>query len=249
MWFSGFVKFLLLASFALPAVAVDWTNAEFKAMPPFCEARLKRSPPGQYEYWHQVLGEEFIWANHYCEGLGYLNRSYSARSQRERKVMLGTALRGIDYLLAQVKPTSSLLPEIYLNRGHVLSLQGNNGAAIGDLKRALELNPKLVRAYTISGDVYAKLKQNDKALAVVTEGLRHVPDSAALQRMYKERGGKLPYPEPIAAAPTAAPDAPTQTESEAASAPPAAETSDARAKPKIGSPTNPWCRFCPDPAE
>ncbi len=197
MRFSGFVNFLLLVSFALPAAAADWTDAELKAMPPFCEARLKHTP-GQYDYWYKTLGEEFVWTNHYCEGIGYLNRSYGARNQREAKAMLGTALRGIDYLMANVKPTSSLMPDIYLNRGLVLSLQGNNGAAIGDLKRALELNPKLVRAYTLSSQIHAKLNQKGEALAVVTDGLRHVPDSSALQRIYKERGGKLPYPEPIA---------------------------------------------------
>ena len=265
MRFSGYVNFLLLVGFALPAAAAGWTSAELKAMPPFCEARLKHTP-GQYEHWHQVLGEEFIWTNHYCEGLGYLNRSYGARSQREKKQMLGTAYSGINYLLAQVKPTSSLLPDIYFNRGLVLSLQGNSGAAIGDLKRALELNPKLIRAYTLSADIYAKLKQNDKALAVATEGLRHVPDSSALQRVYKERGGKLPYPEPIAPAAEAsevtaqppAADAPSQGEDKpGGQAPNAAtaaegskpESAEAPVKPKIGSPTNPWCRFCPDPAQ
>jgi len=48
---------------------------------------------------------------------------------------------------------------------------------------------------------------------VVAEGLRHVPDSAVLKRIYKERGGKLPYPEPIS--PTAqVPAAPAQTRKE-----------------------------------
>jgi tetratricopeptide (TPR) repeat protein len=269
MRFSGFLNFLLLACYVLPAAAADWTDAELKAMPPFCEARLKHTP-GQYDYWYKTLGEEFIWTNHYCEGIGYLNRSYSARNQREAKAMLGTAYRGIDYLMAQVKPTSSLMPEIYLNRGLVLSLQGNNGAAVGDLKRALELNPKLVKAYTLSSDIHAKLNQKKEALAVVTDGLRHVPDSSALQRIYKERGGKLPYPEPItSAADVKAVPAETNHESGASEVEgkpqdgiqpaPASATPDAAgggaaavlapAAPKIGSPTNPWCRFCPDPVK
>lgn len=261
MRFSGFVNFLLLVSFALPAAAAGWTDAELKAMPPFCEARLKHTP-GQYDYWYKTLGEEFVWTNHYCTGIGYLNRSYGARNQREAKAMLGTALRGIDYLMANVKPTSSLMPDIYLNRGLVLSLQGNNGAAIGDLKRALELNPTLVRAYILSSQIHAKLNQKGEALAVVTDGLRHVPDSSALQRIYKERGGKLPYPEPIAHADEVkAVPAETNHESRASEVEgkprdevqpaPASAKPDALAPaaPKIGSPTNPWCRFCPDPAK
>jgi hypothetical protein len=94
MRFSGYANFLLLVSFAFPVAAESLSDAEIMALPPFCQARLKRmTNPGQYDYWYKTLGEELIWANHYCEGLGYLNRSYGARSQRERNQMLGTASR------------------------------------------------------------------------------------------------------------------------------------------------------------
>ena len=129
----------------------------------------------------------------------------------------------------------------------------------------------LVKAYTLTSDIHVKLNQKNEALTVVTEGLRHVPDSRALQRLYKERGGKLPYPEPIARA-AEVPAAPDQTPREgepaagegkpkdtvqlapASPAPDAAAgggpaDAQAPATPKIGSPTNPWCRFCPDPAK
>jgi tetratricopeptide (TPR) repeat protein len=268
MRFSGYANFLLLVSFAFPVAAESLSDAEIMALPPFCQARLKHTP-GQYDYWQKTLGDEFIWSNHYCDGLGYLNRSYGARSQMERNQMLGTAIIGINYLLPHVKPTSILLPDIYFNRGLAHSLQGNNGAAIGDLKKALELNPKLVRAYTLSSNIHVKLKQKKEALSVVEAGLRHVPDSSALQRLYKERGGKLPYPEPIAdAAEVMAPPAETSQENGVSktegqsrngvqqapdgATPAAAESGvadiQAPAAPKIGSPTNPWCRFCPDPA-
>jgi tetratricopeptide (TPR) repeat protein len=269
MRFSGYASFLFLVCFAPQVAAVDWTDAELKALPPFCEARLKHTP-GQYDHWHKTIGEEFIWTNHYCAGLVYLNRSYSARSQRERNRLLGTASSGINYLLPHVKPTSSLLPDIYLNRGLVSSLQGKYGAAIGDLKRALELNPKLVRAYTLSSNIHVKLNQKKEALSVVEAGLRQVPDSSALQRLYTERGGKLPYPEPIADAEEGkAPPAVASQENGTANTEgkpregmqqtPDGTTPDAAGKgvadvpapatPKIGSPTNPWCRFCPDPAQ
>ena len=70
-------------------------------------------------------------------------------------------------MVSHASPTYSLMPEVYLNRGLVLSLMGNHGGAITDLKKALELNPKLVRAYTLASDIHAKLKQKDEALAVV----------------------------------------------------------------------------------
>ena len=163
------------------------------------------------------------------------------------------------------------MPEVYLNRGLVYSLMGDNGKAILDVNKALELNPKLVKAYALASDTYIKLNQKSEALAVVTDGLRQVPDSSVLQRLYKERGGKLPYPEPLvrpAEVPVAPPQAARDGETTeakksqdavqlapASPAPEAAGDGGGRAEgpppatPKIGSPTNPWCRFCPDPAK
>lgn len=274
MRFSKLVKSLLLLSFSLPAVAVanatNYSDAEIKALPPYCEARLKRIP-GQFEYWNKTLGPDFIHTHHYCSGLAQINRYYRARTHQQKAYSLQNANGALSYMVTNASPTYSLMPDVYLNRGLVLSLQGNNGGAIGDLKKALELNPKLVRAYTLLSDVQAKLKQKDEALAVVTDGLRHVPDSTVLQRVYKERGGKLPYPEPISPA-AVAPVAPPPTRQEAetpeaegtskgAEQAPSSPTPDATgsgngptdaqapAAPKIGSPTNPWCRFCPDPAQ
>lgn len=279
MRFSGFVNFLLLLSFSLPVVAAtnaatnatNYSDAEIKALPPFCEARLKRIP-GKFEYWNKILGPDFIHTHHYCSGLAQINRYYRARTRQQKTYSLQGANGALSYMVSHASPSYSLMPDVYLNRGLVLSLMGNTGGAITDLKKAQELNPKLVRAYTLSSDIHAKLKQKDEALAVVAEGLRHVPDSAVLKRIYKERGGKLPYPEPIS--PTAqVPAAPAQTRKEgdlpeaenksqdAAKQAPASPASDAAggsgghadaqapATPKIGSPTNPWCRFCPDPAQ
>ena len=271
MRFPGFVSFLLLASYAMPSMAVEWSAAEMKIMPPYCEARLKRVP-GQFEHWNKILGPDFIHTHHYCHSLGYINRYYSARSQQEKKWNLQEALNQASYVVSHAQPTYSLMPEVYLNRGLVLSLMGNYGMAIGDLKKALELNPRLVKAYSLTSDIHAKLNQKGEALAVVTEGLRHVPDSSVLQRLYRERGGKLPYPAPIAGA-TEVPAVQTQTPRENAVADEEGKPSDAQpaptspvpgvegdgarananaqapAPPKIGSPTNPWCRFCPDPAQ
>lgn len=268
MRFSGFVNFLLLLSSSLPAVAVtnatNYSDAEIKALPPYCEVRLKRIP-GQFEYWNKTLGPDFIHTHHYCSGLAQINRYYRARTRQQKTYSLQNANGALSYMVTNASPTYSLMPDVYLNRGLVLSLQGNNGGAIGDLKKALELNPKLVRAYTLLSDIQAKLKQQDEALAVVVDGLRHIPDSAVLQRVYKKRGGKLPYPEPIspdAEAPVVSPttlkegEAPDTAKagtespmSDAAGNGSGPTDTPAPAAPKIGSPTNPWCRFCPDPAQ
>ncbi len=50
-------------------------------------------------------------------------------------------------------------------RGVDLILSGKNDEALEALNKAIELDPSLSIAYYNRGDVYKKLKQNDKALA------------------------------------------------------------------------------------
>lgn len=254
-----------LGGYVQLAPAADWSDAEIKAMPPFCEARLKRVP-GQYEQWNQMLGPDFIHTHHYCSALGYINRYYQAKSPRDKAFHLNNASGDLGYMVAHASPSYSLMPDIYLNRGLVQSLAKHDGAALIDLLKALELDPKLVRAYTLAADLYLRMDQKNKALKLVSEGLRHVPEAASLQRLYTKLGGALPYPEPIARAPEA-PAAPAAKSAEAEPAKPAdpspppaqpaaaAEIKDnaapevaAPTPAKIGSPSNPWCRFCPEPA-
>ena len=132
---------------------------------------------------------------------------------------------------------------------------------MSDLQRALSLDPKLARAYITIADQYVKQKNRKKALDVVTEGLRHISDNKALKRRYDELGGKKPYPGPVVAASPVAPAVPETHEKAEASATthqsgdPEATVNEAGPKAmeqqktgttQIGSPKNPYCRFCPD---
>lgn len=254
--------FILLVLQAVPVFA-EWTDQELAVLPPYCAARI-RHIPGQYEHWSEVLGPDFLHTHHYCDALGSINRYYAARSPQTKTFELQNALGGLNYMMNHASESYSLMPEIYLNRGLVLTLMKKDGQAIKDLLKALELDPKLIRGYTLVVDFYAKVKRPDEALKVVTDGLRHNPGNARLQRLYKESGGKLPYPEPIepepekslpppttAAAPSPAPlQAPAVDDTPPAQAEPSTPADESPpAKAKIGTPSNPWCRFCPEPAQ
>jgi hypothetical protein len=98
---------------------------------------------------------------------------------------------------------------------------------------------------------YSEKGVKGKALNVIEEGLRHSPDSKALLRRFKALGGKIPPP-PIVAAPQSnvakepskAAVEPQQSAGQANGEKQA--PADAVEPPKIGSPKNPYCRFCPD---
>lgn len=233
------------------------SEAEFNSLPPYCAAKLKsRIGSADYASWEKILGKDFVHTHHYCFALNYINRYYRSRSRQDKTFNLQSALNNLDYMVTHAAPGYSLMPEIYQNRGLVYSLMGRNGEAVRDMRKAIELNPRQVKAYNVLADFYSGSKQANKALETVTEGLRHNPGTRSLQRRYTELGGKLPYPEPVQAMPEAAPPEgaagdvvatpPIEAATAASRDEPAAAASGQVPAPAIGSPSNPYCRFCPD---
>lgn len=233
------------------------TEVELGKLPAFCKARLYPDPDrADYKMWEQNLGPDFSHTHHYCSGLNFLNRYYRATSPQDKSFNLTNALNNFNYMVSHAKPTYSLMPDIYLNRGVTYSLMNQGSQAINDLNKALELNPRLDRAYTVLADYYAGIKEKDRALKIVITGLQYNPDVKGLQRRYRDLGGKPPYPEPILTD-TVAPIQPVkpavaeqshkeETDASESALSPVGTPVEPIAQPKIGSPTNPYCRFCPD---
>jgi tetratricopeptide (TPR) repeat protein len=235
------------------AMAVP-TQAELAVLPPYCAARLNESSE-EFKSWRSTMGGDFIHIHHYCNGLSLLSRARGTFSSSDNGT-LGAAVREFDYVLTNATPGFYLRPEILMNRGMALSMMKHNGEAISNLLQAIELDAKQPRAYMALADLYDEQKNRSKALQTVTEGLRHNPGSRSLQRRYTELGGKLPYPspiEPVPADPLAAKTDKPATPTPASAAEPASGTpatvapvAEPAAPAHIGSPKNPYCRFCPD---
>ena len=234
------------------SAAADWApnKAEMATLPPYCAARFDERSAA-FQTWKSTMGGDFIHVHHYCAGLNFVNRARGMASAKDRRGVLGAAVRNFDYILTHTQPDFYLRAEALMNRGIAMSMLQKPGEAVGNLRQAIEMNPRLPRAYMTLADLYDQQKNRGKALETVTAGLRHNPDAKSLQRRYTELGGKLPYPvpiEPAAAAPAKADEVAAPAAAEPAVAAPVAATPAAEpaAAPKIGSPTNPYCRFCPD---
>lgn len=208
--------------------------------------------------------------NHECDCIRFLNRAYATLNDKAaHKYNLGEAIGGCQYNLTH-SPGDAWNAIAHFQIGLARQLQGQPSQAIASFNQALQLNPKLERAYSEMASLYLKLNNKKQALDVVTEGLRWLPDSRALQRKYRQQGGTLPYPaahEKEAASTRTAPErAAGKTpdgmgtgaqpatvpllKSEMATDPtqptPGGGPGEVLASDPIGSPTNPWCRFCPD---
>ncbi len=195
--------------------------------------------------------------HHYCDCVRFTNRAYGIPANKKQDIAatLNDAIDGCNYVIGHTTPDFVLLPDIYLQKGIIYTLQGNAILAAAEYTKAMNGNPKLAKAYTGLAEFF--LKSNDKkhALEIVTKGLLNNPNSKPLKRMYKELGGPMPYPAPIApvaetphvqaqesaaGTPAVPPKEPHPEANGAVANTPVAETHE------IGSPKNPWCRFCTD---
>jgi len=228
--------------------------SEMARMPEYCKVKF-RSPQGSPEWlaWRDRMGRNFIDIHHYCAALNFMNRYWGATDARARSHYLRSALDNFSYMVKAESPDFPLRAELYSNRGEVFKLQGRPGEAERDFRHALELDPRLTRPYLQLIDLYEGRKQRKAALETATLGLRHNPESKAMQRRYLELGGAKPFPEPFVAevkpeVEPVVPDQPPASEPGAAApvAPAAPEPETMVAPPAaIGTPKNPYCRFCP----
>lgn len=240
---TRFLFSLSLMIVAGQSFSAQWsvpTDFELKMLPPFCTAKLKNDA-ALIQIYEPEVGPQFANIHHYCFALNFLNRFYTDSNRDEARSYLAFALNDFNYMTQHLYPgNKSLTAEIYLNQGIAESLQGKDADAIRDLQKAIELNPRLDNAYATQAKFFADRHEPAQALKIVSQGLRYTPESKRLKRLYLKFGGKLPYPKPIDQ------EEPKQTvESQETGSTPTQPAPDEE-KQKIGSPSNPWCRFCPD---
>lgn len=190
---------LALLGTLLPGPVQAWTAQEIRAMPPYCAGRYARiNNPAEYQRWEAQYGPDFLHTHHLCNGIGLLNNYYKAKTPQERKVILNDAMGNLNYMIQHAKPDFKLMPEVYWYRSQVYHLMDRLREAIGDLRKAQQLDPKQARFYLQAADHLNRLGSRKEAFEMVSEGLRHLPDHKGLQERHAKLGGKPPYPEPYA---------------------------------------------------
>jgi tetratricopeptide (TPR) repeat protein len=251
------------------------TPQEFQSMEPACQAIGMGEVDGKF--WAEVLNNSPIldkpenamakgagWFHHYCWGKLSKLRYFSARTAEQRRggihnwrsemkfIVDWTGERGIKW---------QYMPVIHKEIAESYLYEKNYANAIVEGEKALALDKNYVPVYLIIADAYAGANKRDKALEIVTEGLKRAPESKPLKRRYKDLGGKLPYPEPYAKETPAVVAAPVQAEKPVVEPVPAKvvveEVKPQAATPAVDSATqpavgpdgkpagNPHCRFCP----
>ena len=258
--------YIVLTSLQTSALALQdftVTREELTMMPPYCTALYGKYvglPQPQDSPLRNTIPSDCPALHHYCDGLKAMIRV--DRNRAESGHWLHNALGSFEGMVNDWEhraPTCSVRSDLYTQLGNALLRQNraNAAMAIENYQKALELRKDFLPAYYALSDAYINLGKKKEALSVVEEGLKYVPDSKGLLSRFKRLGGKTP-PAPIAKTnpqqPTAAAGPgrepstspstiPNKVGGESAAGTPAEVEPE---PPKIGSPTNPYCRFCPD---
>lgn len=207
-----------------------------------------------------VRDQNTMHMHHYCDGLRFLDRAYASLGKRaDMGHYLNVSISNFDYVLTATQEDYVMRGEVHVGKARALKLMGKRAEAAAEYNKALRYNPDSPAVYQALADHYQETGDKQKALEMATEGLRRNPGSKGLKLRYTELGGKLPYPEAVektmpaeeskaAVKPEAAPssgEATSQAADDIKPATPTGPTSQSE-PPKIGSPKNPYCRFCTD---
>jgi tetratricopeptide (TPR) repeat protein len=152
--------------------------------------------------WVAAMGEDFFHTHHYCYGLRNIHRAKSAgESTVEGKHLLRNALNEFRYMTRNVNPSMPLLPEIYLRQGETFLKLGSIDEANVSFENSRRLRPSYWPAYTRWADVLVGLKLQDRARALLLEGLQHAPGEPELVKRLAALGVS-PSAAPVRLAPT-----------------------------------------------
>lgn len=238
---------LLLLS-GLPLFAQAGTPEQYKALNSWCEAiihnfsypnqriPLPPQPPDSAAY------------GHYCDAMQSHNKLYTAPKSR-LPFHMGELLGNTNYVISSSPNNDPLLPEVYALLARSYLLIKNYSGASSNISKTLALDPRHAAIHVTQAELLLELKQKDKAADVVRMGLALAPEMKALQRLARQLGIATTKASVTPVAPEPPPTTPAvETRVDNPKAPLDQGSSAALPPANIGSPTNPWCRFCPDTA-
>ncbi len=192
------------------------TTGELALLPTYCSdvqvidpnSGAKDTPSPRAARWVSVMGLSFWHMHHYCWGLVHVRRAQAPGLPPIQRVgMIGSGINDYYYVIKNSPRDFVMAPEIFIRIGEARLLLREVSAAQDAFKSARELKPDYWPAYTRSIDVLLLSKQNETALALALEGLRHSPGAKELIDRYRKLGGD-PSKIPAMASLTSAASAP-----------------------------------------
>lgn len=160
--------------------------SEIRLLPPYC----KQLAPDARKYMIRGPQPGLPHLHHFCHGLKFVirtNRSLSDPKQEQFNIQ--KALAEFTYVterIATSKGNPAYFAMARLERAKVLKRMGENGEAIKEFRKAIELKQNYIAAYRGISDIYRAIGDIKQAREVVEQGLKHAPNSKSLKRRLQE---------------------------------------------------------------
>jgi len=188
------IVIILFLNYMVPVHAVENlvpTARELTALPEFCKLKFRKGGEDR-ALGISIWGQQFSNVHHYCFGLNWMNRYYKRVATPEAKRTLNSAILEFTYMVDHLYVNEPLAGEIMMNRGVAFMAAKRDADGLKDLYKAIQYNPNLAKAYRTIARYYEKNGRRENAVEILAEGLKHVPKSRSLRRLYKKYGGHLP---------------------------------------------------------
>ena len=229
--------------------------AELSLLPPFCQVKLNpNSSPADIKLYSGKIGPDFGHIHHYCFALNFVNRyKRSFGNKPDQNHNFQSAMQNFGYIFTHSSPTFWMRPEMHVQKGKLLVAANRNVEAVSEFEQALQKNQNYVEAYIALSDLYKNTGQQLKSITAVEQALQLAPSSKSLQRKYNQLTGKIFTPPPptveqaaqIPPMPIPVVQAAATSEVSSTTTQPVPASSPVGVPEKIGTPSNPYCRFCP----
>ena len=250
---------LLGVNQALAKLPYKATEAELSRLPTFCQVKLgysRNANQANTKLYSGKIGPDWLHIHHYCSGLNFINRyKRSFGNKIDQQAYFTNAMGEFEYMFSHVAPTFWMLPEMHVQKGKLLAAEKRNVEAVREFEQALQIDPNYVKAYVALSYLYKNTGQQSKYITALEQALQLVPNSESMQSRYKQATGKTfmpPPPTPTVEQAAKIPSTPIPVAQAAAASgvnsttmQPVSASSPAVVPDKIGTPTNPYCRFCP----
>lgn len=248
------------------------SEADIATLPPVCKLILIEQPGvhhvvGQREHPELFERPEYRMAkgnphlHHYCWSLIHKQRYFRAQGATQKNYRFTQFMGDIGYVLTNADKDWPYFHVMLLEEADLLIVRRDFPQAILKIQEALSHEPKYEKAYVLLYDAYLGMGDKKKAIKAAQDGLIDNPRSKPLRRRLKEQGILPPPPPPEPAAETTL-DTAADTTTPSQSLPDVAKKQgnnsnqtqesteiDGALKPVetpvIGTPDNPYCRFCP----
>jgi hypothetical protein len=153
-----------------------------------------------------AMAKDAVWFHHYCWGMLSKFRAMTTLDKATRSYENKTWRENMTFIINWVEShnlTWSYMPLIYTERAESYIADKQYVLALADAQKATTLDPSYANAYKVQAEIHRAMGEKKEALQAATEGLKYAPDMKVLQDWYTQLGGKLPYPEPYKAPPSA----------------------------------------------